>query len=93
MDRGAKTVKITEIAKYFDEDGRLKAWPAKYAVQTQVLEVLARDFEQGKVYTEKEVNEIIKTSHTFNDVCLLRRELVDRKFMKRDKYGREYEKV
>ncbi len=86
-------IKITEVAKYFDEEGRLKIWPSKHSVQSRVLEVLARDFELDKLYSEKEVNEIIKASHTFNDICLLRRELIDRRFMKRDKYGTEYEKL
>jgi hypothetical protein len=34
-------------------------------------------------YSEKEVNDIINDHHGFNDIPLLRRELVSRKFLAR----------
>ena len=32
-------------------------------------------------YSEKEVNSIIKQHHTFNDIPLLRRELISKKYL------------
>ena len=44
---------------------------------------VAENFEVGKVYQEKEVNEII--SRTYNDYCSVRRYFVDYGMMSRDK--------
>ena len=44
---------------------------------------LSEQFENNRKYSEKEVNDIIKNHHSFNDIALLRRELVSRKFLAR----------
>ena len=54
-----------------------------------VLEQLVENFEQGRIYTEKEVNLIIADFH--DDFCTLRRELVAEKLMKRQ--GGKYERT
>jgi hypothetical protein len=39
----------------------------------------------GVIYTEKEVNAILKQYHTFEDRALLRRELYDKRYFDRKK--------
>ena len=51
---------------------------------------LAEKFEKGKVYTEKEVNDLLRQWHTFDDPATLRRELYNHRFLNRDSYGKEY---
>lgn len=71
------------INRFLDKDGRISMLPAKKAVRTAVLEYLARKFETGKQYTEKEINAICDNWHTFNDYFILRRSLVDEGFLMR----------
>ncbi|HEY6286333.1 MAG TPA: DUF2087 domain-containing protein, partial [Ktedonobacteraceae bacterium] len=47
-----------------------------------VMEELARSFEWGRLYDEKEVNAILKTFH--DDVASLRREFIDQRIMLRE---------
>lgn len=51
---------------------------------------LASHFQAEVVYAEKEVNAILKGLHTFEDVPLLRRHLIERGLLHRDPYGKEY---
>lgn len=79
-----------EIKRYFKEDNKLKQWPSKKQNKLLVLEFLSGLFEQGKTYSEKEVNEILNRVHTFNDAPLLRRELFDNGFLDRTRDCRQY---
>lgn len=69
------------LSVYF-ENGRLKAMPSQLKKRLIILEKLAQEFERGRTYAEKEVNEILKRFHP--DYATLRRELVDFKFLARD---------
>ena len=46
-----------------------------------------------KQYSEKEINEIIDFSHSFNDTPLLRRELISQKFLDRKDDGSVYWRI
>ena len=81
---------MKQIAHFLNEEGRIKALPTKYSVKFLVLEYLAEKFQKGRIYTEKEVNEIANRWHTFGDFYLLRRELIDAGFLARTSDGREY---
>ena len=62
-------------ANWFDRDGRLKAFPKQRAKRRAVLERLAVElFAAGRVYPEREVNALLRP--IYDDVALLRRELV-----------------
>ena len=62
-------------------DGRIAAVPAKRKVRAAVLlEVLSR-FEPGRVYAEKEVNEVLLGVH--EDFAYLRRELANYRLLER----------
>ncbi|MBI5031304.1 MAG: metalloregulator ArsR/SmtB family transcription factor [Chloroflexi bacterium] len=65
-------------AEYFVR-GRLKEFPNQLKKRELVLLRLAEEFEPGKRYSEKRVNEILKTF--FPDVATLRRELVNHKLL------------
>ena len=73
----------TALKNFLDERGRLTAFPAKRKTKIYALCYLAEKFERDKKYTEKEVNEVLKAWHTFDDPATLRRELYDYKFLDR----------
>jgi hypothetical protein len=63
------------------EDGRLAQIPAKRKTRVgALLEVLTR-FEPGRVYTEPEVNDVLRAVHP--DFAYLRRELVNYHYLER----------
>ena len=79
-----------ELKNFLDKDGRIKSYPAKQRLKTIALFYLASKFEKDKKYTEKEINEILKDWHTFDDWAMLRRDLYDKRFLGRDLKGKEY---
>ena len=72
-----------EIRTFLDDKGRLTNYPAKQKRQIYTLFYLASKFESGRQYTEKEVNQVLKDWHTFEDWAMLRRDLYDRRFLNR----------
>lgn len=82
-----------DLQNYLDECGNVSCWPAKKAYQNEVLAYLVEYFDFDTVYTENEVNDIIKQHHTFLDWPLLRRELVEGGFLLRDRGGYEYRRI
>ena len=76
------------LRSFFDEDGRLRTIPAQRKKRLIVLERIAEAFEQGRTYSEREVNLVIADFH--DDFCTLRREMVDEHLMTREdgKYRR-----
>ncbi|GAA2788280.1 DUF2087 domain-containing protein [Streptomyces showdoensis] len=73
----------------FAADGRLKAIPRKPARRAALLDHLAATlFEPSRVYTEREVNEALKTVHA--DFPALRRYLVIGGQLARTKDGSAY---
>lgn len=76
--------------RLLDKEGRLARWPTKAPQRQLALRFLAAQFASDRTYTEAEVNDILKSSHAFGDWALLRRELVDRRYLDRDDAGRTY---
>lgn len=66
----------------FFEYGKLKAIPAQRKKERIILEEIAKAFEPGRIYTEREVNIIIADFH--DDFCTLRRDLISEKLMERE---------
>lgn len=82
---------LTLILKNFlDEEMRLKAFPARRKMKIYALLYLLEKFEKEKVYSEKEVNEILLLWHTFSDPATLRREMADYRLFERSRDGRAY---
>lgn len=76
LDERAQT-----IARFI-KDGRLVGFPAQYKRQLCILEEVAKAFEPGVNYTEREVDAILKNIYEY-DHCTLRRYLVDHRFLQR----------
>ncbi len=81
---------MRSIATFLDEAGKIKKLPAKREPRRAVLEYLATRFSCDRDYTEKEVNVIIDSWHTFGDYFVLRRELIEQKFLCRTRDGSRY---
>jgi hypothetical protein len=76
----------------FDRHGRLARWPHKFSVQRLSMWVLWTRFDTRRVYTEREVNDILKAWNGFGDHVTLRRELVEMKLLARKSDCSEYRK-
>jgi len=77
----------------FDSRGRLIRWPTKFTVQRMAMWVLWTLFEARRVYTEKEVNAILKAANAFGDHVTLRRELINHRLLTRKSDCSEYRKL
>ena len=66
----------------FFEYGKLKSIPAQRKKERIILEEIAKAFEAGRVYTEREVNIIIADFH--DDFCTLRRDMIGEGLMARE---------
>lgn len=67
----------------FFKNGKLVNIPAARKQRVIVLQYLLEQFEPGRTYPEREVNELLGTYH--EDYATLRRELVDYGYLVRDK--------
>lgn len=77
-----KSDERARVVATFIKDGRLVSIPAQYKKRRYVMDELARSFEWGRLYDEKEVNAILKMFH--DDVASLRREFIDQRIMMRE---------
>lgn len=80
----------TKLKRYYTEDGKLIQYPQKRPMRILALIRIAEQFQVGTQYTEKEVNELIKSSIAFNDVEMIRRELYEYQFLGRQRDGSSY---
>ncbi len=78
-----------KVIKAFFEYGKLKAIPSQRKKERICLEEIAKNFEIGKEYDEREVNQIIE--NYYEDYCTLRRDMISEKIMNRD--GRKYTRI
>ena len=78
------------LSALLDAQGRLKVWPKKQARKLDALRDLAGMFDADRVYSEREVNALLDKAHTFGDLFLLRRALIEAGLLARDAHGREY---
>lgn len=77
--------------KYFKND-KLMMIPKKEKNKILVLQIVLEMLKDKSLeFTEKELNEAIK--EIYPDYSLIRRYLVDYKFLERDNYGRMYKIV
>ena len=83
----------TKALGSFDAFGRMSRWPHKYSVQRLALWVLWMQFESRRVYTEREVNAVLKAWHTWGDHVTLRRELINDRLLTRKSDGSQYRKL
>ena len=69
-------------------DGAVDIFPSKEKRKIMVLQHILKRFDQGKKYSEKEVNDIIKTAH--DDYVTVRRYFIEYGFMDRNSDGSQY---
>jgi hypothetical protein len=80
--------KMKLVSSYIQADGSLKMIPSQTKKIKIILEYIIDAFEFDTSYSEVEVNEILKK---FNpDTAILRRYLVDYKYLDREKDGSRY---
>lgn len=81
---------IQKAKRYYDEQGLLIQYPSKRPIRDIVLARIAEKIELGIDYSEKEINQIIRTQITFSDVELIRRELFQNRYLGRLRDGSKY---
>lgn len=86
MDLDAYDRKV--LKAFTDEEGRITAFPAQEKKFLVLLRHVVKVFEPGIRYSEKQVNEML--SRYSDDTALLRRSLVEYRYMARQGGGGEY---
>lgn len=78
------------LHKYFPQgtEGTLKAFPRREKQRLAIIRELARRFKPDRLYTEKEVNEVLHTA--YDDYVTLRRYLIEYGFLDRKPDGSQY---
>lgn len=78
------------LSTYFKQgaDGRLDTFPSKEKRKLIVLQNILKRFESNRIYSEKEINEILKL--IYSDFATIRRYLIEYGFMDRSKDCSEY---
>lgn len=71
-----------EVLSHFFKYGKLVQLPTQRKKREIVLAHIVQDFEVGRVYDEREVNEILHKYH--EDHCTIRREMIACGLMSRD---------
>lgn len=91
-ERYAITIEENEsiLKQYFPEgpNGRITGFPKKEKRKIAILRQIVKRFELERTYTEKEVNEVLKTAQ--EDYVTLRRYLIEYGFMDREDNGSSY---
>ena len=76
------------LQSFTDGEGCINAFPVQEKKMLVLLRYVVKEFEPGRRYTEKQVNEILSRFH--EDTAFLRRGLVDHSLMGRLPGGEEY---
>ena len=78
------------LSTYFKKglDGQIDTFPSKEKRKLIILEHILKRLDSNQIYSEKELNEILKTVYT--DYVTIRRSLIVYGFMERSKDGRRY---
>lgn len=82
--------KLERAIRVFDGGVKMTHWPASTAVQGMCLWSIWFDLNRGAQLSEIDVNTAIKSRIAFEDYPLVRRSLIDHKFMTRTNDGKVY---
>ena len=77
------------LAAYLDENGAIRQFPARAKKKIIVMKEVIKNFKKDAVYTETEVNRILKRIYE-EDYPSLRRALIEYGFMERTADGSVY---
>lgn len=78
------------LRSFLNAEGKLTAFPAKRKMKIYALFYLAEKIEEDRDYTERQINDLLLSWHTFADPATLRRELYDYHFLDRSRDGKVY---
>ena len=78
------------LDRLLDDRGRVVRWPKRHKHRQLVLDYLIEHIEPQQLMTEREVGVLLDDLHTFRDVPLLRRCLVDEGMLDRKRDGSAY---
>lgn len=76
----------------FLKNGRVNSYPKKREKLDLVLGYLISKFDGTRVYSEKEINEILHNHIIYRDYVFFRRELIDYGYLVRTRDGKQYRK-
>jgi hypothetical protein len=79
---------VPQALRPFVRAGRIAQFPTSRTKMRQLLDLVSQDFEPGRRYPEKDVNEVLGRWN--DDVATLRRSLVDEGFFTREGGGGTY---
>lgn len=71
----------------------VERYPAKLSEKQIVLSYISSGIEMDKVYTEKEINTLIKSRISFDDYVTIRRDLYDFGYLDRLENGTAYKRL
>lgn len=80
--------KLQTIKNYITKEGGLKNFPSKEKKKIIILEEIMKNFSKGKIYTEKDINKILK--RIYEDNVTIRRYLIEYGFLDRSKDCSKY---
>lgn len=78
-----------QVLRAYTQGGKITSLPAKRSRLIVLLRWLAGKFEPGRMYSEAEVNVVIKSAYE-TDFVSLRRDLVDMGYLRRERGGGKY---
>jgi biotin operon repressor len=87
-DTGEDAFERKVLSNFVDKDGRIISFPVQEKKFAVILRYALKDFEPGKRYTEKEVNELL--SRFNKDTAALRRGMIEYKLLSRESNGSAY---
>ena len=71
-----------KVISSFFQYGKLKSIPAQRKKEMIILEEIAKSFEKGKKYSEREINILIADYH--DDFCTIRRDMISEGILDRE---------
>jgi len=89
VERGSEAAYARKVKRVFMPDGRITQIPMQHKKREVLTRHIARMFEPGRVYTQREVNEVIKSVAV--DHTSFRRYMVASGWMNRDRAGHAYQ--
>ncbi|MFG5382200.1 DUF2087 domain-containing protein [Yoonia sp. R2-816] len=84
--------RLEKALRVFDQ-GIMTRWPKQTAVQGLCLWAFWAALPARRDMTEKEVNALLKSRHSFGDHALLRRSLIDHRLVQRTIDGKTYRRI
>lgn len=81
---------LRALRPFLDADGRLTVLPAKERKKRMALWYLAGKLEDGRLYSEPEINALLDEWTLFHDPAALRRELYNKRLVDRTADGGRY---